>query len=289
MGIEPRESLTVLVVTRNHQTHIARALESVYSQEGVEIDRVIVSDDASTDGTLAAIRDCLSKLGMTAEVVESAEQMGVTRHYQKLFSDIDTDLVAILEGDDYWFDRTKLQRQVSLLHKYPYTSACAFSYVIFRQETASFDSRSFDGALSIRGTEELVMCDGFGFSNMLYRADVLRRIPSDFYSLTTYDWIINALVSRQAPIIYVDLPGIAYRFSSAGAWSGLEPSAQTAVFVDAIKSYIPHADDYLAALLRERLSRIEAERPAVLQPEPIGMWRMATRKARSALTRLTDG
>ena len=138
---------------------------------------------------------------MQAEIIESARQMGIAPHYHKLFSGLDTDLVAVLEGDDYWFDTLKLYRQLSLLRTYPYTSCCSLGYLQYDENAKDVPGRAFgDGALSILGTADLVRgVDGFGFSNMVYRTPALRTIPAAFYSLNSYDWITNILVSREGP------------------------------------------------------------------------------------------
>ena len=282
------ESLTVLVVTRNHQDYIAQALESVYMQRGVAIDRLVVSDDCSTDRTVEVARDVIQRLGMTAEVIESAEQMGITPHYERLFSGLDTDLVAILEGDDYWFDTLKLNKQLSLLRMYPYTSACALGYIQHNQETGDIVGRDFgEGALLIMSTEDVVKGgDGFGFSNMVYRTSALRQIPPEFYSLRSYDWITNILVSRQAPLIRLDVPGVIHRCSSSGAWEGLDLEAQLETLIESIESYIVYSDDYLAGLLEQKLEQARAGLELARAPEPAPVAPTPARRVKSAIKRL---
>jgi glycosyltransferase involved in cell wall biosynthesis len=250
------ETLSVVVITRNHQDFIAEALESVHIQRDVEIDRLVVSDDCSTDCTVAVARDVIQRLEMKAEVLESTVQMGITPHYQELFAGIDTDLVAVLEGDDYWFDSLKLNRQLNLLRDYPYTSACALGYMQYQHATRALEGRNFGaGDLSILSTEDLVRGgDGFGFSNMVYRTAALRCIPPEFYSLKSYDWITNILVSREAPLVRLDVPGFIHRVTQSGAWAGQDHAGQLEDLVNVIESYLPHSDDYLAGLLRVKLA-----------------------------------
>jgi glycosyltransferase involved in cell wall biosynthesis len=264
------QTLTVLVVTRNHEDYIAEALESVHLQRDVVISRLVVSDDCSTDRTVEVAREVIERLGMSADVVESMEQMGITPHYERLFSGLDTDLVAVLEGDDYWFDSLKLNRQLALLRTYPYTSACALGYLQYHQDTGDLEGRVFgEGSLSIMSTEDLVRGgDGFGFSNMVYRTAALRRIPQVFYSLKSYDWITNVLVSREAPLVRLDVPGIIHRVSPSGAWAGLDLAEQLRSFIETIESYVPHCDDYLAGLLEEKAAELRLELDPAPTPVP---------------------
>ena len=282
------ETLTVLVVTRNHQDFIAEALQSVHMQRDVEIARLVVSDDCSTDRTVEVAHDVLRRLEMKAEVLESTEQMGITPHYEKLFSGVDTDLVAVLEGDDYWFDSLKLSRQLSLLRDYPYTSACALGYMQYHHATRALEGRNFgSGELSIMSTEDLVKGgDGLGFSNMVYRTAALRRIPPEFYSLQSYDWIMNVLVSRQAPLVRLEVPGFVHRVTSTGAWGGLDLAAQLEDFVETVESYLPHSDDYLAGLLEAKLAEAREELDLARAPESVpAAPPTLARRAKSAVKR----
>jgi len=292
MKNEHGETLTVLVVTRNHQDHIAQAIESVRMQRGIVIDRLVVSDDCSTDRTVEVANEVIARHGMTAEVIESPRRLGIAPHYQKLFASVETELVAVLEGDDYWFDILKLSRQLSLLHTYPYTSACALGYMHYHQTTKNFEGRSFgEGAISILGTEDIVNGeDGFGFSNMVYRTDVLRRIPSEFYLLKSYDWITNILVSREAPIIRLDIPGFVHRVTSAGAYAGLGLVGQLETFIECVESYLPYSDEYTAGLLEARLvlakATLEHVRAPEPEPAPAPEPPPVTRRMKSAIKRL---
>lgn len=272
-----RETLTVLVVTRNQRDYIGQAIESVHMQQGVEIDRLVISDDCSTDGTPDVAREVLERLGMPGEVRESAEQMGISPHYEMLIGALDTDLVAMLEGDDWWFDRTKLARQVQLLHDYPSASACALAYLLYDESTTTMVSRTCTSQLRILGTAELISGgDGFGFSNMLYRTGPLTRVPKAFFGLRSYDWIMNILVSREGPVLQLDVPGVVHRISSAGTWAGLDQIGQLEMLAEAIDSYIPHADEHTGSLLaakgaevRDVLAQLKAPAAEPAAPQPV--------------------
>lgn len=263
-------TLTVIVVTYNHEEYIAEALESIHMQQDVVIDRLVISDDHSTDATLDVVRATLDRLGMDAEVRTSETQRGITPHYGELFGTLETDYVAILEGDDYWFGSLKLSRQMELLAEYPHASACSLAYLLYYQERELLAGRACTGDLSILGTEEIIMGgDGFCFSNMLYRVSALRAIPPVFFTIRSYDWITNVLVSRVGPVLKLDTPGVVHRISSRGAWAGKDETAQLEEYIDSIEGYIPHCDACTSELFKVKLAEVQAQlKRTMSQPEP---------------------
>jgi len=284
-----RESLTVLVVTHRHENYIAEAIESVERQEDVEINRIIISDDCSPDDTVMVARETIERLGMNAEVLESVQNMGITRHYQQLFNNLDTDLVAVLEGDDYWFSNLKLSRQVSLMREYPRASSCSQTFLLYDQDSNSMRTGDFgSGALSILGTETLIReRAGYCFSNMMYRVDSLRRIPQEIYSIpTAYDWIVNILVSRHGPLIYQDLPGIVHRVSQNGSWEGLTLAAQRESMIEGIESYMPYLDEYSAQIFAIALGEAKRDHNEAAMPRPIRFGLRLLRKSGERIKRL---
>lgn len=281
-----RETLTVLVVTHNHEAYIAEALESVHMQQDVRIDRLVISDDHSTDDTVEIARETLARLGMDGEVRTSDVQMGITPHYAKLFGALDTDLVAILEGDDYWFGRRKLARQAELLREYPHASACTLAYLLYYQESNALVGRSCTSQLTVLSTEDIIVGgDGFGFSNMLYRVSALRQIPPAFFTIRSYDWIANILVSRVGPVLKLDLPGMVHRISAKGAWAGKDEIAQLEEYIDSIGGYIPLCDPYTAGLFEAKLAEVRTHLEAVRNPSVAAAPTVTTR-VKSKIKRL---
>ena len=116
--------VSVIMTTYNHERYIAEAIESVLRQQtsfGVEI---VVGEDCSTDRTMAIVRDYERQYPDGIRVVTSAENVGWRRNYRRTIAAARGKYIAMLDGDDYFTHRKKLQMQVELLEHYPDVGMC---------------------------------------------------------------------------------------------------------------------------------------------------------------------
>lgn len=110
--------VSVLMLTYNHGAYIAQAIESVLSQETAYPFELIICDDASTDDTRKIAEEYAAK---DQRIILSFQPTNTK--FGKNFADgcqkIRGKYVAFCEGDDYWTDRQKMQKQVSFLESNP--------------------------------------------------------------------------------------------------------------------------------------------------------------------------
>jgi len=89
--------------------------------------KIIIHDDASTDGTADVIRKYADMYPeKICAILQSENQYskGVNIYEQYIVPNIEGDYIAICEGDDYWIDENKLQLQYDYMEKHPECSLC---------------------------------------------------------------------------------------------------------------------------------------------------------------------
>lgn len=113
--------LSVLCITYNHAPYIEDALNSFLMQETNFPFEIIVHDDASTDGNQAIIKKYEEKYPRLIRAVYQKEnQYSKGRRALGFFQGMsNARYLAVCEGDDYWLDPKKLQKQVDYLEKHP--------------------------------------------------------------------------------------------------------------------------------------------------------------------------
>ena len=111
--------VSVCIITYMHEKYISQALDSVFMQKTNFDFEVIVGEDASTDGTREILLEYKEKYGDKLVLVLHDENVGVSKNSISVQKKVRGKYIASLEGDDFWTDEYKLQKQYDILEKYP--------------------------------------------------------------------------------------------------------------------------------------------------------------------------
>ena len=127
--------VSVLCTAYNHEKYIRDALEGFVSQKTDFPFEVLVNDDCSSDGTADIIREYAGKypdiIRPFYQEKNLYSQGGMTHLFASVFyPNARGEYMALCEGDDYWSDPEKLQRQVSFLDAHPDYTACVHNTVL---------------------------------------------------------------------------------------------------------------------------------------------------------------
>ena len=118
----PVPLVTIRCLTYNHEPYIRQCLEGFVMQQTNFRFEAIVHDDASTDGTAAIIKEYAEKYpNIIKPIFETENQYSKRDGSLRRIMDSHTrgKYVAMCEGDDYWIDPLKLQKQVDFLESHP--------------------------------------------------------------------------------------------------------------------------------------------------------------------------
>lgn len=125
--------VSVIVLTYNHKKYIKQALDSILAQKTDYLYEILVGDDASSDGTSAIVQTYAQKYPRVVRVFIRESNLGATNNLYNLFQYAKGKYIANCEGDDFWCDSNKLQRQVDFLEAHPDYSACTHNCCIVNE------------------------------------------------------------------------------------------------------------------------------------------------------------
>lgn len=107
--------VSACIITYNQEHYIAQCLESVLAQV-VSFDyEIVIGEDKSTDGTLAICREYALKYPDKIKLIERETNLGMVGNWMSTIESCNGKYIAICEGDDYWTDYSKLQKQVDFM------------------------------------------------------------------------------------------------------------------------------------------------------------------------------
>ncbi len=225
-----RPHVLVLLAAYNGEPWITQQIETIRRQSAVTID-LIVRDDASTDGTAAAVSRLAASYGLTL-VVADAPGGSAARNFLRLIRDTDLgdhDYVALADQDDLWHE-DKLARACTLLAA---RGAAGYSCAVTAFWTDGRERLLRQVATPTR-TDFLFEGAGQGctfvLSAALYRRlqEHLRNDPAATSPVHYHDWAIYALARTwRLPWIFDAAPFVRYRQHDANdtgarrSWSGV--------------------------------------------------------------------
>lgn len=223
---ETHPLVAIRCITYNHKPYIRDCLDGFVMQQTNFPFVAIVHDDCSTDGTADIIREYAEKYpDIIKPIYESENQY--SKHdgsLDRIMTDaIDktrAKYIALCEGDDYWTDPHKLQRQVDFMEAHPEYSAAAENGIVHHLSTNEKRLFSDEPTRDITSVDELILKRRFPTASVLYRANL---IGDDFYLKgNTMDTMLWCYLCIKGRIRYVDVISSVYRRGS-GVTETLNP------------------------------------------------------------------
>ena len=131
--------LSVCLITYNHEKYLKQAIEGVLMQHvNFEIE-LIIADDFSTDATRSIIEEYRVKHPKIIKPILQAKNIGAANNWMDLMEAPVGKYVAYQDGDDYWTDPLKLQKQVDFLESHPDAVMCFTNIEVFDDDTQKLE------------------------------------------------------------------------------------------------------------------------------------------------------
>lgn len=221
---EPVVAITCLVF--NHEKYIRQCLEGIVKQKTKFPFIAIVHDDASTDNSAEIIHEFECKYPNIIKTIYENENQyskpGIS--LDKIMFDAipaSVEYVAWCEGDDYWIDETKLQKQISFLEKNKNFELCYSKIQPFHQVTGEFKSPTKASPMSCYN-DLFFKGNGIPTLTSVVRKETLQKYRNEFKPENRSDWLMGDL-----PLwLYVSRKGKIKRFNEVmGVYRVLTESA----------------------------------------------------------------
>lgn len=129
--------LSVYVATYNHENYIARALDSILMQKTKYKFEVLVGEDCSTDNTRAILKEYEKNHPGFFTMFYREKNMHNTQcnNVRDLILRCRGKYMIALEGDDFWTDENKLEKQIDFLESHPEYIGVAHNCVVVGEDS----------------------------------------------------------------------------------------------------------------------------------------------------------
>lgn len=138
-GLEHQIDVSVIVLTYYHERYIRKALDSILAQKTQLRYEILIGDDASQDGTQAIIKEYAESYPDVIKPTFNAQNVGATQNSINLVQKARGRYIATLEGDDYWLDPLKMQKQWEFLESNSqYIGCCSKCTVVDENDHSDY-------------------------------------------------------------------------------------------------------------------------------------------------------
>lgn len=218
--------VSVICLTYNHRDYIRECLDGFVKQKTTFPFQVVVHDDASTDGTADIVREYAERYpDIITPILQTENQWSKGKTLSKTFiyPVLKGEYVAYCEGDDYWTDENKLQKQVDFLDSHPDFAVCFHAVQVYWQETGL--SNEVFPTRELCFNKDVLTLDDLLKHNFIQPNGVLLRwrFHRDTYDLIPDrilpgDWFIFLLHAELGKIKFMpEVMGV-YRRHQQGIW-----------------------------------------------------------------------
>lgn len=219
--------VSVSCITFNHETYIARALDSFLMQKTNFKYEILVYDDASTDGTQEIIREYEKKYpDIIKPYYQTENQYSQGKYNVEGFFNYPRakgKYIAMCDGDDYWTDDRKLQMQVDYMEKHPECAMCLHAARIETEEKAiqSLEIRPYKKNRLISAEEVIDKPSNYPTASLLFRTEYTRDLQDYYYVSPVGDIPIQIHMAAKGTVYYMDRKMSVYQQGVSVSWSAL--------------------------------------------------------------------
>lgn len=248
--------LTIACPTFNHEEYIKQCLDSLLMQKTTFSFKILIHDDASTDSTPNIIKDYHKRYpDIIIPIFQKINQhsLGI-KNASIILPMIKTKYIAICEGDDYWTDPFKLQKQVDFLE-------CNSEFNLCCTKALNLENDLLSNINPNRLNQtEYSLIDLYEYRLIATTCTVVYRnqiMPKWFrYDHNCIDIALFTALSLNSKIKMIDDVTAVYRIHNNGVWQGASIEKQIRDRLQLYYIVFPHVSKEIKTIIKEQINKI---------------------------------
>lgn len=226
--------VSICCTVYNHEKYLRKCLDGFVMQKTDFAYEIIIHDDASTDKSAEIIREYEKKYPDIFRPIYQTENQysqGIRVSEKYIFPIAKGKYIAFCEGDDYWCDEKKLQKQFEQMEKNPNAVLCTGKVRCIsedgRELKECFPSKEIDSGIISSDSMMKLMVENnsypFHTSSFFYRKEIkmqmIKEKPKFALASNAGDVPLMLYMAMKGDIIYIDSILSHYRVNSIGSWN----------------------------------------------------------------------
>jgi glycosyltransferase involved in cell wall biosynthesis len=206
--------LSVCMITYNHEHYIREAIEGILLQETTFDFELIIANDKSTDKTEIIILALIENhpKGNLIKYFSHTENKGMMANFIFALQQCEGKYIALCDGDDYWTDPQKLQKQIDYLEANPDYVLCFHQIRILKTDGSMVDDFLTKVPENCETIETLAKFGNYIHTPSVVYRNVLSKFPFEFEKTPIGDYFLYMMLAEHGKLKYMEEMMAVYRY-----------------------------------------------------------------------------
>jgi len=209
--------VSACIITYNHEKFIRECLEGAINQKLSYPYEIVIGEDCSTDKTKQICKEYKKRYSDLIRLIERDDNIGMNGNWAETIKACNGKYIALCEGDDYWIDPKKLQKQVDFLEQNKEYAACYHKTMVVNERGKLIKSSKWTN-YNTHTKEDLLYSKGEMITNTILFRNKLDL--SDIGTVVNADTFLFHKIGEIGGGKFInDIEPSCYRVHSGGIWS----------------------------------------------------------------------
>jgi glycosyltransferase involved in cell wall biosynthesis len=218
-------TVSICMITYNHESYISKAIEGVMMQQTSFLIELIIGEDCSTDNTRRICQEYKAKFPEKIRLLLPLKNLGASANFMATFQACSGKYIALCEGDDYWTDPYKLQKQVDFLEANKDFAICFHKVTYQYEDIPDKIYVSNTGQKEISTIEDLAKGNFISTLSCVFRNNFKDSLPDFLNRCPIGDYPLHLWNAQYGKLKYLDENMATYRVHKHGIWE-LKPEIE---------------------------------------------------------------
>lgn len=217
--------------TYNKEAYIKEALDSILMQKTSYFYQIIIADDCSTDKSIEIAEEYVKK-NKNIFLWKSEKNQGLYENILRVYNNLNTNYFCVLDPDDYWIDKYKIQKALDFLEKNKEYSIYSANIRLEKMgnnigiaHSNIVENKTFDFNDCLKGIAILPFTTSSIFRNIAFKNTInkMKQIPYNTQKRAFRgDTFRDVIHLHEGKLMFVSEIDSVYRITEEGIWQSLD-------------------------------------------------------------------
>lgn len=246
--------LSVFMMVYNHEKYLKEALNGILEQKCNFDFEIVIGEDYSKDQSRNIIINYNEKFPGKFKLLLHKINIGAQKNQKAVLENCTGKFIALCEGDDYWTDPLKLQKQVDFLETNPDYVICYHKVKVLQNGILKEDTIT-QKAAETTTIKDLAKGNYIHTCSVVFRNNLFDKFPPYFHKSPVGDYFLHMLNARYGKIKFMDECMGVYRLHDTSVWSSKTQVRREQIWRKFLKNIRKNFDEEVKEILDDQIKK----------------------------------